>query len=1066
MSLKNCCRAFYALHSLTLLLLLFSPPLIAQEPQPATQQKISGMVKDSLGTPIPNVSVLEKGVKSNGTTTDHTGMFTLVLKGNSKMLVFSTVGYVTQEVNFAGKTSVIVTMESDKKSLTDVVVIGYQEVSRRKSSAAIATVKGEVIANLPAPSVDMLLQGRVSGVNVQNSSGEPGIRNTLVVRGNTSVMRGYDEARALSTPLYVVDGIPLSVTDFGAYDNNSTQTNQIAGINPNDIESIDILKDASAAAIYGSRGSNGVIIIKTKRAKTGKPEINFNAYTGITQKPELMETMAGAEERRMKMAVIQLYNKYDDNESLPMMLTDSLNPAFNNATDWQNMFYKQGIVSNFDLSISGSNEAINYRLSLGHYKEDGIVRNTGYKRYSVLATIGAKVTPWLQNMTRIRIARQDRPRSTNERTGGFFAFDTYQMPSSFFALTDNSRDYLLGNNNRTDKNIDNSLQVSTAFIVDILKNLHFNTTLNYETTNANRDYYQPSVVRDNEMGIASSFSSKREYITMFNTLDFTQNFGEHRLNVIAGQNVEYTQYKSVFGEADLIPNDYVWRVIVANKNYSRTQSAIQETGLQSIFSRVNYDFKGRYLLSAVANFDASSKFGKENRWGFFPSVSAGWIISDEPFMQNRFPWLSFLKLRGSYGVTGTQPERNYLGYNNYIVNKARFDGNDDATSYNGVPVITPDYKEGIAQKSLSWEESKQGNIGIEAGFFDGRIRIIADAYNRSTSKGFFNYLLPVASGYTQAMTNAIGLRNSGIELTLNTRNLPSKSALQWYTDVTFSFNKNVITALPNGGRNIIFNTNSAVFGEDYLLSVGLPANQYYVFKYAGIYSQESDIPFNLLTGKRLTGIAGWDLHPGDPILIDQDGNFEIREPMDYIIGGDPNPKYYGGIMNTFTWKGFSLGVFLNFTFGRDIMNSYLNRRLHYLFEESGDQGENQLAYRAMMDIDKLNYWKKPGDKADFPTFTLVNNQRAPYRFFDKTTMYIEDGSYLRVKNITVGYTFHPRLLSRLKLKRLRIYGMVDNLVTFQRSSIPDAEAVNAYGVYTGDGYPIPKKFTFGIDLGL
>lgn len=1029
------------------------------------EQKISGLVKDSTGSPIPNVSVAVKGTKSTGTTTNASGSFTITLTGNSKVLVISAVGYASQEVNVSGQSSVIIVMQVNNKALTDVVVIGYQEVSRRKSTAAVATVKGETIANLPAPSVDMMLQGRVSGVNVQNASGEPGIRNTLVVRGNTSVLRGYDEARALSTPLYVVDGIPLSVTDLGSSDINGTGTNQIAGINPNDIESLDILKDASAAAIYGSRGSNGVIIIKTKRAKTGKPEFNFSTYAGITERPELMETMAGAEERRMKLGVLQLYNQYIDNETLPMMLTDSLNPAFNNATDWQGMFYDRGLINNYDLSMAGATETINYRLSLGHYREDGIIKNTGFKRYSVLATIGAKVTPWLQNLTRVRVSRTDRPRSINERTGGFFAFNTYDMPSSFMALTDESREFLLGNNSRTDKNINNDLQVSSAFTINILKNLNFNTTLNYETKNSNRDYYQPSVVRDNQQGFASSFSSKSEYITMFNTLDYTTSFKDHNLNVLIGQNVEYTQYRSNYGAADLIPNDYVWRVIVANKNYSYAYSSIQETGLQSLFSRLNYDFKDRYLLSAVFNFDASSKFGKDNRWGFFPSVSAGWIVSDEPFMQNGPAWLNFLKIRGSYGITGTQPERNYLGYNNYLVNSAGFNGNGSATSYNGTPVITPDYENGIAQKGLSWEESKQSNVGFEAGFFNNRIRLIVDAYNRGTSKGFFDYLLPNASGYTQAMTNAIGLRNTGIEVTLNTRNLSNKSPLQWTTDFTFSYNKNVITSLPNGGRNIVFNYNSGVYGLDYLLSVGLPANQYYVFEYKGIYSKESDVPFNLLTGQKFKNFVGWEYHAGDPILVDKDGNFDLKEPMDQIIGGDPNPKFYGGILNTFQYQGFSFSFFLNYTFGRDIMNSYLNRRLEYLFESTGDQGEDRLAYRAMMNIDKLNYWKHPGDNATLPTFSLVNGQRSPYRFFDKSTMYIENGSYLRVKNVTLGYNFNPRLLTKFKLKRLRLYGMVDNLLSFQQSDVPDVESVNAYGVYTGDGYPIPRKFTLGIDLG-
>lgn len=1029
----------------------------------AQERNVTGTVTDKSGNPLPGVTIMEKGTTS-GTVTDPEGKFAMTLRGSSGVLVFSFIGFNSKEVEIAGRSTLNVTLEDNQKMLQDVVVIGYQEVSRRKNTAAVSTVKGETIANLPAASVDMMLQGRVSGVNVQNFSGEPGVRNSLVVRGNTSVLRGYDEARALSSPLYVIDGIITTTNDLGALEGNGTGTNVIAGLNPNDIESIDILKDASASAIYGSRGSNGVIIIKTRRAKVGKPEFNFSTYMGIAQKPKLVETVIGAQERRMKQDVLFLYNGYVDNEYLPMMLTDSLNPAFNNATDWQGMFYKTGILNNYDLSVAGATESVNYRLSLGHYKEDGIVKNTGFKRYSILGSVGATIAPWLRNQTRFRLGRTDRPRSINERTGSFFAFSTYTLPSSFYALTDESREYLLGNNNRVDKNIDNDLQFSTTFTADILKNLHFNGTVNYQTKTSNRDYYQPSVVRDNGQGFASSFASKSEYITAYATIDYSTSFGEHTINALVGQNIEYTMYRSNYGEADLIPNDYVWRVIVANKNYSYTESQIQETGLQSLLARLNYDYKERYLLSAVFNADASSKFGRDSRWGFFPSVSAGWIVTDEPFMQGKAGWMNFLKFRGSYGITGNQPESNYLGYNNYTVNSAGFNGAGGTTSYNGTPVITPDYYDGIAQRNLSWEESRQGNVGVEMGLFKDRVRLVADLYSRNTTQGFFNYLLPNASGYTQAQTNAIGLRNSGLELTLNTRNLPDRSTLKWVTDWTFSYNQNVITALPNGGRSIVFNYNTGVYGLDYLLSVGLPVNQYYVFEFAGIYARPEDIPYNFLTGQPMKNFVGWDYHEGDPILIDQDGNFDLKEPMDQIIGGDPNPKFYGGILNTFVWKNFSLSFFLNYTFGRDIMNSYLNRRLEYLFEATGNGGERQLMQRGMMDISKLNYWKRTGDIADIPTLSLVNGERSPYRFFDKSTMYIEDGSYLRVKNVTVGYNLGPELLRRLKLTRLRFYGMIDNLYTFQRSTIPDAEAVNAYGVYTGDGYPIPAKYTLGLDF--
>ncbi|WP_143309946.1 SusC/RagA family TonB-linked outer membrane protein [Chitinophaga vietnamensis] len=1035
----------------------------------AQDLKVTGIVKDETGSPLPGVTIVEKGLLSNGTTTNAAGIFTITLKGNTHVLQLSFVGYLSREINVNGKNNVTISLSPDAKSLKDVVVIGYQEVSRKKNTAAIASVKGDVIKDIPAPSFDMLLQGRVAGVNVQNFSGEPGVRNSLVVRGNTSVLRGFDAARAVSSPLFVIDGIPTTTDDISSLTyGQGTNTNMLAGLNPNDIESIDVLKDASAAAIYGSRGSNGVIIIKTRKARAGKAQFNFSTYHGMSEQRKLTELVTGAEERRMKLNVLQQYNHWEDNYQLPQMLTDSLNPAFNNNTDWQGLFYQKGMIHNYDLSIAGGTELVNYRVSLGHYNEEGILKNTGFKRYSMISNVSIQITPKLNNRTIFRLYRTDRPRSLNERTGGNFSFSSDQLPSSFYHLTQAGEDYLVGNSRKFDKNINNSMQLSTVFNYAILPSLMFNTTFSYESASSNRDYYSPSVVRDNGFGFASSFADKSEHLTVYNTLEYTKKFGRHTLNLIGGQNLEYNSYRNTYADADFIANDYVNVVNPANKNFSTATSAFQEYGLQSLFARMNYDFKEKYLLSAVFNADASSKFGKNNRWGFFPSVSAGWIISDEEFMKGVNNWLSYLKIRGSYGITGSQPESNYLGYNTYTVNAAKFadKSNSVATTYNGGSVIIPNYSSGIAQRDLSWEQSIQSNIGLEATFFKDRIRLTVDAYSRGTSRGFFDYRLPIYSGYDLAKTNAIGIRNSGVELMINSKNLPDKSPVQWFTDFNISYNKNIITSLPNGGRSLIVSYNGGAYGFDYLLDVGRPANQMFVFEQRGVYSKDSDVPFNYLTGQPLKNFVGTPYKAGDPVLVDQVGNYYIKEPMDQIVGGDPNPKYTGGINNTISYKGFSFSFFFTFTMGRQILNSYKIRRFVSLFDGSGDGGEINLAKGALFDLTKINYWKKPGDIADIPSLSLRSADRDyHYAWLDKSTMYIESGAYARLKNISLNYAFTPRVLKALHLSRLRVYGIMDNVFTLQKSHIPDAEAVNAYGVYDGDGYPIPTKFTLGIDLG-
>ncbi|RBL91622.1 SusC/RagA family TonB-linked outer membrane protein [Chitinophaga flava] len=1049
------------LHALSLLCLALSVQ--------AQDLKVTGIVRDETGSPLPGVTIIEKGLSSNGTTSTSNGIFTITLKGSSKTLLFSFVGYLSREVNVSGRNNVNITMSADSKSLKDVVVIGYQEVSRKKNTAAIASVKGDVIKDIPAPSFDMLLQGRVAGVNVQNFSGEPGVRNSFVVRGNTSVLRGYDAARAVSSPLFVIDGIPTTTDDISQMSyGQGTNTNLLAGLNPNDIESIDVLKDASAAAIYGSRGSNGVIIIKTRKAHAGKAQFNFSTYHGMSEQRKLTELVTGAEERRMKLDVLNQYNQWEDNYKLPQMLTDSLNPTFNNNTDWQGLFYQRGMIHNYDMSISGGTELVNYRVSLGHYNEEGILKNTGFKRYSMISNVSIQITPKLSNRTIFRLYRTDRPRSVNERTGGNFSFKSDELPSSFYRLTPAGEEFLVGNSRKMDKNINNSMQLSTVFNYVVLPSLLFNTTVSYETSNSNRDYYSPAVVRDNGFGFASSFADKSEHLTIYNTLEYTKKLGQHTLNLIGGQNMEYNAYRNTYADADFIASDYVNTVNTANKNFSTASSAFQEYGLQSLFARVNYDFKAKYLLSAVFNADASSKFGKNNRWGYFPSVSAGWIISDESFMKGTSNWLSYLKIRGSYGITGSQPQENYLGYNTYTVNAAKFGDKDNspATTYNGGSVIIPNYSSGIAQRNLSWEQSIQSNIGLEATFLKDRIRLTVDAYSRGTSRGFFDYRLPIYSGYDLAKTNAIGIRNAGVELMINSKNLPDKSAVQWFTDFNISYNQNVITSLPNGGRSLIVSYDGGAYGFDYLLDVGKPVNQMFVFENRGVYSRDSDVPFNYITGQPLKNVVGVPYKAGDPIIVDQVGNFNIKEPMDQIVGGDPNPKYTGGINNTISYKGFSFSFFLTFTMGRQILNSYKIRRYVKLFDGSGDNGETNLARGALFDLSKVNYWKKPGDIADIPSLSLRSADRDyHYAWLDGSTMYIENGSYCRLKNISLNYSFNPRVLKTLRLNRLRVYGIMDNVFTLQRSTVPDAEAVNAYGIYDGDGYPIPTKFTLGIDLG-
>jgi len=1071
---------------LFILLLYGSIRAFPQVSEPATAVDVSGVVKDAGdGRPLGSVTILI-GPRAGAISNDD-GKFNLRAAPGT-VLVFRTVGYIAREYKVAGtEHSLIITLKQDPKSLSDAVVIGYQTLSRRKVSAAVTSIDPKTIADVPTPTLDGLLQGRVAGLNVQNFSGEPGVRSAVVLRGNTSVSRTVSNdatspsgkaalARAVSGPLFVIDGVPQNTDDIAAINfGNGTNTDVLAGIPINDIENIDILKDASASAIYGSRGANGVILIKTKKGVAGRTRVNFSTYHGITERPTLDKVYIGAEETRAKMALITHYAQYYDLVNIPQILTDTLNPAFNNANDYRGGMFQTGVVDNYDLSVTGGSDVISYRYGLNYFNEDGIMKKSGLKRYSFNTNIGIKASSRVNINTLIRYSRLSRPRSINDITGGYGPFNggyyaSSRLPSSTLFLSSASQQFIFGNSeNQTDANINNNLSVSPTIEWKITDKLTFNTVLSYQLENSRRDSYTPGKYRANHTGYAISFTDNTSNYLMSNTLIYNTNLGkDHHFNFLLGQNTEFHQYRATDAEADGIPNDQISVVNVLNKNASIAYSSLIESGLQSGFFRLNYDYKGRYLLSAVFNADASSKFGSNSRWGYFPSVSAGWILSDESFLKDASGWLTMLKLRGSFGVTGRQPDdgNNYLAFNTYNVGAGGFPGSNSpqtgqnlSFTYNGDPAISPNFNGSLANKNLTWEHSKETNIGVDMTILNGRFSFVTDLYIRNTSQGIFSLVLPVTTGYTTITTNAIGTRNTGIEVQFNAHYFKPTSKFQWETNFNFAHNKGIITSLPNGGRDIIASGGATNF----LLRQGHPLNQFYLFKQAGIYKSDKDVPVNPITGGVLN-FYGYPFRGGDPIWLDLNGD-GVLDQTDYAPSGDPNPMVTGGINNTFSYKNFSLTVFCTYTLGRQIYNDYLVGKLSGLVPtDDGDPDPlHAISHNALPDLSNINYWRNPGDNAQYPSLSSVSGTR--YKYAAVSSQWVESGDYLRIKSTILSYVFNPKTLQPLHLSRLRIYAMVDNLHIFQKAHLPDAEQVDPYGVYNGNGYPIPKKFTIGLDLG-
>lgn len=1049
-----------SLLSYAILLLFMSVCCIAQ-----AQEKppiLSGTVLSADGKPVDKAIVILKGNKT--VLTDSLGHFTITVKNKESLsLTVSHASFKAKIVALKDFTSpVSITLTDADSKLEDVVLIGYQSVSRKKNTASIASISGKEIENLPIASFDQLMQGRLSGVNVQNYTGEPGASPTVAVRGNARITSGYDQLNAVSSPLYVVDGVPQPTESYISSE-VGTGTNYLGGVNPNDIESIDVLKDASAAAIYGSRAANGVILIKTKKGISGDPRVIISGYTGITQRPQLRKVDLGSTERLEKLALLKDALLYANQRQLPYILTDSLNPAFNGHTDYQDMFYRTGIITNTDLGMTGGGNNSTYRFNVNYYDEDGIIKATGFKRYSMRLNLMSKALGGRITFNPlIAYSRMDRNRGSGSTTQST-AVDAGSMPTSLFNLSDTKRSYLLGTYDKNlDKNTNNQFTFNLNIGIKFSNDLKFTsqTALLYNT--GKRDFSRTNELNNGTGSSSYSFADNESNLSTSNYLTFSKVLRKHSINLIAGQDVLYDTYQysrdtAWGGASDAIQVVQGYR---QDKIISVTDN--QAYGILSYYSRLAYDYDGKYLLSASIRSDGSSRFGASSKWGTFPSVSLGWLVSEENFFPKTSP-VTLLKLRGSIGNSGSLPNNNYLQYNLYNVNAGGYSGNSGATTYNGITSIMPNFYNGAAQPNLSWERSTQINAGVDMEYKSGKYTLSVDLYNKDNKDQLFNINLPVTSGYSIAMTNAIGVRNSGVDVTLAGNPLSDKSPVRWFTRLNVSFNKNQIINLPNGGRDLVMSGDR--FNKSHLLSVGSPVNAFYLYKTLGVFSTAADIPVNPLTGDKLS-VGTSPFTEGEFHLADLDGDYKIDAFNDGINPdklpiGNPNPKFTGGWTNNFTYKNFTLGLFFTYTFGRDVLNLY-KADLFNTFSGWGGNAVAGLAQYALPDLDGVNIWKKSGDHAEYAKLDLGS-----YRYYYRSdqTFFLTKGDYVKLKSLSLSYNVPSRLLQKISMRSIRVFGVVDNLLRWQRAKdLPDAEAINAYGEYSGNGYPIPKKFTFGLEV--
>ncbi|UII26167.1 SusC/RagA family TonB-linked outer membrane protein [Fulvivirga maritima] len=1012
-----------------------------------SQTAISGKVTSADGEELPGVTVLVKGT-SKGTITDVSGNFNIKVSSPENVLVFSIIGFKRQEIVVGNQSVINVALEEQVKNLDEVTVVavGYQNMDRKKVTAAMTSVSSQQIENVPYSSVDQILSGKVAGLTSLSTSGEPGANTIVNIRGSNSVSLG-----GVSYPLYVIDGMIYNVNDMpSAYGNNP-----LTAINPNDIESIDVLKDASAAAIYGSRGANGVIIIKTKRGTiSDKPQINVNFYAGVGVKPTLRNVITGSDERDLKLDMI--YNNFGtmDHENFNMMLTDSLNGSFNNNRDWQDIFVQNSMLYNGDASISGSFKDNQYRVSLGYYNEEGVM--IGYSLTRVSPRVYLSLNPKKRINFTVDIAPSFVDIKHGYGDGSNFPFSTWNFPSSLWYLTDEEVDTYRGQIGNLDDDKTTTIMSNAKLNIDLYEGLMFTSSFSQTYRNNRRDYLYSHLINGNDYDIAQNWDYETSRWEVENYFTYSRLIGDHNFSFILGQQASRQQNKRTYAYGNGVLANTIYSVSPGIGLYSETYS--EQRGRLGFFGRANYDFKGKYLFSSSYRRDASSRYNEAKRWADFYSVSAGWIVSEEPFFMPLTNVINSFKIRASYGVTGNDPSYYYARYNllgsnaTYYTSSFGFNNGATATTYNGTTAISPNYENIASDRNVTWERYPQVNIGADLSLLNNRVNLQVDWYSRDSEDLFFNNMTaPVTSGYNYYSGNAVGLRNTGVEFTLNTTNLNPKGPLQWNTTLVLGINENYITELPNGGKDL-------TVGQpwmQYTLTVGQPLFQYRVWQMDGVYTSDEAVPTDPLTGDKMT-YYGNTIRAGDPIYVDQNGDYNI-DANDKIYGGDPNSEITGGLTNTFTYKNWSLSILCSFILGREVWNGYTSDRLN------GSRSDTPWTawgpYATLGIVGDIDYYRGPGDEeADYGSLTNVRLDR----FHIANENFIENGSFFRIKNISLGYKLPDTFGNKIGLSGLRVYGMVDNVLLITDSTLPDPEAVGADGYSNGSTYPLAMKFTLGL----
>lgn len=1063
--------------------------VLKQQPQrPAAAGAVTGTVRDAAGQPMIGVAIQVKGT-TVGASTDANGAYRLVPRSEDPTLLFSYLGKKTVEMKVSGRSVVNVTLEDDAKAVEQVTVIAYGTRDNKELVTSVSSVKAVDIDDMPSASVENLLQGHMAGVEVNNVAGSPGGGGTSVrIRGYNSLIDG---GVSDGSPLYVIDGIPVN-----SFVSPVTGTNTLAEIDPSTIASVEVLKDAASAAMYGSRAANGVILITTKQGQTGKGKFTANVSYSHSILPTTPEQLIGHGERQIRNAQAKAvrvpyldymtntykwptsyYDNYGQygaeydmwwnngrtgypNADRDRILQDSINPFYNNNMNWWEYMFNSAKVLNANVQASGGSETVRYMVGAGWYDEEGITHSTGFSRANVLSNLNITPRKDFKIDARLYLAYTDRSRGGNN-TG--FGASTSNATSRYEGINidpRNTSSMMIGSgavedrllrsiNDSEEVNQSIRIRASLAASYTLFNSLTLSSTAGIDYSGNRKNSFAGGSIHSE--GYTQS-TGENYALTMFtndNMISYKKSFNsKHNLEAIAILSYSRNSYNGLSGSALNGPHDDVhyvnddWPSLINNNNQIQSaqsyRSSFQETKMLSYLGRIAYNFDRRYLVEFTLRRDGSSVFEKENRWATFPSVAVGWNFSDEEFMRPLW-WLSHGKLRVSWGKTGNQFDDPYMAHG-ILTTGGSFLGNTGL-----IPQLPQN-------TTLSWERDEQWDAGLDVDLFDNRVRLKADYYYRYSSNMLYNTPLPGnVYFHDKAFKNVMEISNQGFEI-------EAYFDILRHTDVKWRLKFNVSR---NWNRLEKTYTNVDLPTANSLMVIGKPIYGLYVLKDLGIVQNQAGIPvyYDRFGNKQYLNEAGSPYAPGMILFEDMnmDGNISMD---DRYLAETSLPAAYGGLASELTWKGFDMNVLFTYTLGRHIINNYAYPSLAF----NPNSPESSPIF---IDAKVSDFWQKEGDNTKYPSLaaSYTGNGGYGYQFSAMTSAHIEKVNYLRLKQLTLGYNIPKSFTQKIGVEQLRVFITAENLFLWTNYSGLDPEIIDVrYGIDNLDKYPLARKTTIGLTL--